>query len=106
MNLKEIKKKRQHRDMKLPPIVFVVLCSIFIDTIKTCTPNNDYSKILKLSLKFFRAQRTGRLPSDNDIPWRKDSFTTDEGDNGEDLSGGYFDAGMYISRVYNCEEYF
>ena len=82
--------------MKIGPIIFVVLCSaIFIDTIKTCTPNNDYSKILRLSLKFFRAQRTGKLPSDNDIPWRRDSFTTDQGDNREDLSGGYFDAGMH-----------
>jgi hypothetical protein len=51
----------------------------------------DYKEVVEKSLLFFEAQRTGRLPSSNRIPWRGDSFLNDSGLNGEDLSGGYFD---------------
>ena len=33
---------------------------------------------------------------DNDVIWRKDSFTNDGEHEGVDLSGGYFDAGDYM----------
>jgi len=56
----------------------------------------DYRDVIQKSLLFYEAQRTGRLPSTNRISWRGDSFVTDRGDNGEDLSGGYFDAGDYV----------
>jgi len=78
--------------MKYLCLVLLGICAIILKS-EGCDPNNDYSKILGMSLKFFQAQRSGRLP-DNDIPWRKDSFENDQGDGGEDLSGGYFDAGM------------
>lgn len=51
----------------------------------------NYAEVLEKSLLFYEAQRTGYLPADNRIPWRGDSFVTDQGDDGEDLSGGYFD---------------
>jgi len=51
----------------------------------------NYGDVIQKSLLFYEAQRTGRLPSDNRISWRGDSFVTDRGVNGEDLSGGYFD---------------
>ena len=73
-------------------LVLLGICAI-VTRCHGCDPNNDYSKILRLSLKFFRAQRSGRLPADNDISWRKDSFVDDRGEDKEDLSGGYFDAG-------------
>jgi hypothetical protein len=53
--------------------------------------NYNYSEVIGLSLLFYEAQRTGVLPSTNRIPWRGDSFVTDIGQNGEDLTGGYFD---------------
>ena len=37
------------------------------------------------------AQRSGELPSDNRIAWRKDSALTDGSDVGVDLTGGYYD---------------
>lgn len=56
----------------------------------------DYDKVLRLSLMFYEAQRSGRLPADNRIPWRSDSATADKGQNGEDLSGGYYDGNAKI----------
>ncbi len=51
----------------------------------------DYNKVLHASLLFYEAERSGKLPTDKRIPWRGDSMLDDKGDNGEDLSGGYFD---------------
>ncbi|XP_043267756.1 endoglucanase E-4-like isoform X2 [Venturia canescens] len=56
----------------------------------------DYAKVLALSLLFYEAQRSGKLPPDNRIPWRSDSALGDRGSNGEDLTGGYYDAGDFV----------
>ena len=66
----------------------------------TASPPNpgkyDYARVLKLSILFYEAQRSGKLPSKNRVPWRKDSALNDRGENGEDLSGGWYDAGDYV----------
>ena len=54
------------------------------------TPFN-YEEVLTKSLLFYEAERSGKLPANNRIPWRGDSALDDQGDNGEDLSGGYYD---------------
>jgi len=51
----------------------------------------NYSQVLELSLLFYEAQRSGKLPIDNRIPWRGDSALGDRGQSGEDLTGGYYD---------------
>lgn len=51
----------------------------------------DYPQILRKSLMFFEAQRSGYLTSDNKISWRKDSCVDDGKDIGKDLQGGYYD---------------
>ncbi|XP_006822158.1 endoglucanase A-like [Saccoglossus kowalevskii] len=56
----------------------------------------DYDEVLRLSLLFYEAQRSGMLPADNRVPWRGDSATDDATPNGEDLSGGYYDAGDHL----------
>ncbi|XP_046979355.1 endoglucanase E-4-like [Schistocerca americana] len=56
----------------------------------------SYDKVLSLSLLFYEAQRSGRLPADNRISWRGDSALEDRGQRGEDLSGGYYDAGDFV----------
>lgn len=56
--------------------------------------NYDYGDVVRRSLLFYEAQRTGVLPPTNRIPWRGNSFITDQGVNGENLAGGYFD-GMF-----------
>ncbi|XP_050459002.1 endoglucanase A-like [Cataglyphis hispanica] len=56
----------------------------------------NYSEVLNLSLLFYEAQRSGKLPKDNRIPWRGDSALNDRGSNGEDLTGGYYDASDFV----------
>ncbi|XP_064611792.1 endoglucanase E-4-like [Liolophura sinensis] len=56
----------------------------------------DYDDVLYKSLLFYEAQRSGKLPSTNHIPWRHDSATHDRGSKGEDLTGGWYDAGDHV----------
>jgi hypothetical protein len=51
----------------------------------------DYAEVLRDSLLFYEAQRSGKLPPDQKVKWRKDSALNDKGQNGEDLTGGYYD---------------
>ncbi|ODM95820.1 Endoglucanase E-4 [Orchesella cincta] len=51
-----------------------------------------YDEVIAISLEFYEAQRSGKLPSNNRIWWRGDSFLDDGQLNGVDLSGGYTDA--------------
>merc|ERR550532_1101878 len=61
---------------------------------------HDYGEVLRLSLLFYEAQRSGPLPANNRIPWRGDSSLGDVGNNGENLTGGYHDAGDYVKFGY------
>ncbi|CAF3760770.1 unnamed protein product [Rotaria sordida] len=56
----------------------------------------NYGAVLHASLLFYEAQRAGKLPTNNRISWRSDSMLMDKGENGEDLTGGYFDAGDFV----------
>ena len=51
----------------------------------------DYKLALSKSILFYEAQRSGALPADNRVDWRRDTFLDDGKDVGVDLSGGYFD---------------
>lgn len=61
----------------------------------------DYKEVLRLSLLFYKAQRSGYLP-DRDIPWRENSALEDKGQNGEDLTGGYYDGKNYFILIFIC----
>ncbi|KAK3871811.1 hypothetical protein Pcinc_023060 [Petrolisthes cinctipes] len=56
----------------------------------------DYSQVLCMSYVFFEAQRSGPLPMDQRVTWRGDSALDDGSDVGEDLTGGYYDAGDHV----------
>jgi hypothetical protein len=62
----------------------------------------NYGQALYLSSLFYEAQRSGRLPPDNRIPWRGDSALDDGKDNDVDLSGGWFD-GEWPSLSWRSE---
>ncbi|KAK7093281.1 uncharacterized protein [Littorina saxatilis] len=67
----------------------------------TALPNKagskyNYDDVLMKSIMFYEAQRSGKLPANNRIPWRGDSALGDKGANGEDLSGGWYDAGDFV----------
>nr|BBJ26605.1 GH9 cellulase [Xylophaga rikuzenica] len=56
----------------------------------------DYGEALGLSILFYDAQRAGVLPANNPIPWRGDSLTYEVDADGNDLTGGWFDAGDHV----------
>jgi len=53
----------------------------------------NYKDALTKSLIFLEAQRSGKLPPNNRIPWRGDSALDDGKTANVDLTGGYYDAG-------------
>ncbi|TDL29611.1 family 9 glycosyl hydrolase [Rickenella mellea] len=63
-------------------------------------PNPQWSNLLGNLIYFYDAQRSGKLPSTNRVPWRNDSALDDGSDVKLDLSGGYYDAGDYIKATY------
>ncbi|KAK9761620.1 hypothetical protein K7432_013350 [Basidiobolus ranarum] len=66
----------------------------------TSEGNVPYISLLGDSLLFYEAQRSGKLPPDNRIPWRHDSALDDGNSSGIDLSGGYYDAGDYVKFLF------
>ncbi|KAI0239880.1 Endoglucanase A, partial [Lamellibrachia satsuma] len=57
-------------------------------------------KVLKLSMMFYEAQRSGKLSTHNNrVPWRGDSGLHDVGYNGEDLTGGWYEGSHPIKSV-------
>jgi hypothetical protein len=72
--------------------VFVCLLS----ALALCQAAYDYRRVLRYSLLFYEAQRSGRLPPDQRVTWRGDSALNDGRDVGHDLTGGYFDAGDHM----------
>jgi len=56
----------------------------------------NYGDALGKSILFYEAQRSGKLPTTNRVPWRGDSALNDGADVGRDLTGGYYDAGDHV----------
>lgn len=73
--------------------MFVVCCVATLCCILGVSGQYDYDQVLSKSILFYEAQRSGALPSTNRIPWRGDSALNDQGNSGEDLVGGWYDAG-------------
>ncbi|KAL8052278.1 hypothetical protein ABFX02_06G201803 [Erythranthe guttata] len=60
------------------------------------TPPDNYTIAIHKALLFFNAQKSGKLPKNNGIPWRGDSGLQDGSDQTDlkgGLVGGYYDAG-------------
>jgi len=72
--------------------VFVCLLS----ALALCQAAYDYREVLRNSLLFYEIERSGKLPADQKVTWRKDSALGDRGDQGQDLTGGYYDAGDFV----------
>lgn len=73
-------------------ILFVL--SVLLALLMARADEYNYAEALEKSLLFYEAQRSGKLPADNRVAWRGDTFVTDIGEDGEDLSGGYFDGDL------------
>ena len=79
--------------------------NFFLGPTTTTTPSTgrcgDYSTLINMSMLFYEAQRSGKLPATQRVTWRKDSALNDKGANGEDLTGGYYDgkALLYVGGM-------
>jgi endoglucanase len=60
----------------------------------------NYAEALQKAIWFYDAQREGKLPATNRVPWRADSFLADGQDVGLDLVGGFADAGDTIKATF------
>ena len=67
-----------------------------ITTPKPLPAPYNYDEVLHKSILFYEAQRSGTLRPTNRVSWRRDSALGDQGENGEDLTGGWYDAGDYV----------
>ena len=63
----------------------ILFCAVFPPS------EYNYTEVLHKSILFYEAQRSGALPPNNRIPYRGDSAMGDQGVNGEDLTGGWYD---------------
>ncbi|KAK1380629.1 Endoglucanase [Heracleum sosnowskyi] len=77
---------------RLFPAIFVTFFLFISPTF--CA--HDYANALKKSIIFFEGQRSGKLPPDQRLRWRRDSALHDGSTAGVDLTGGYYDAGDNI----------
>ena len=59
----------------------------------------NYGQVLYMSILFYEAQRSGKLPENNRIPWRHDSNLLDGSIVGDDLSGGFYDGRWSSPRM-------
>ncbi|KAF6173820.1 hypothetical protein GIB67_003821 [Kingdonia uniflora] len=80
-------------------LLLVLLC--FFTSCNNAKPANkhhrfashNYKDALTKSILFFEGQRSGKLPSNQRITWRRDSGLSDGSASHVDLVGGYYDAG-------------
>ncbi|KAL8167822.1 hypothetical protein V2J09_009321 [Rumex salicifolius] len=86
--------------MAMIVVVWVAVTSLMMDVVVAnlnimSSPGNElnYRDALTKSLLFLEAQRSGKLPPNNRIPWRGDSGLDDGKEANVDLVGGYYDAG-------------
>uniref|UniRef100_A0A0E0LA44 Endoglucanase n=1 Tax=Oryza punctata TaxID=4537 RepID=A0A0E0LA44_ORYPU len=73
--------------------VLLVLVLTLAAAATSVSGQHDYSDALHKSILFFEGQRSGRLPPDQRLRWRRDSALNDGATAGVDLTGGYYDAG-------------
>lgn len=77
--------------LKSTPIAAITLMLLLSQPAGAASYN--YGEALQKSVYFYLQQRTGDLPANNPVIWRADSCLNDGADVGQDLTGGYLDAG-------------
>jgi len=76
--------------LKSTPIAIMAMV-LFLS--QTAIADYNYGEALQKSIYFYMQQRCGPLPADNPVIWRADSCLNDGADVGQNLTGGYLDAG-------------
>ena len=65
-----------------------------------------FAEAIDKSLLFYEAQRSGPLPDNMRIDWRKDSALDDGNDVNKDLTGGYYDGNCFQTTSLYHELYY
>ncbi|OWM76648.1 endoglucanase 8-like [Punica granatum] len=74
--------------------VLLLLLTLLLPCLRQATAGrHNYFDALHKSILFFEGQRSGKLPPDQRVRWRRDSALHDGSSAGVDLTGGYYDAG-------------
>jgi len=77
--------------------MLVTMFSTVINLGTASAASHDYDRALDLALQFFDANKCGPdAAQDNVFSWRGACHTSDKGSSGEDLTGGYHDAGDHV----------
>ncbi|KAJ7540384.1 hypothetical protein O6H91_10G012100 [Diphasiastrum complanatum] len=71
----------------------IVAMLLFMNIHKAGAISINYQDALSKSILFYEGQRSGKLPSDQRVTWRRDSGLADGRLASVDLTGGYYDAG-------------
>jgi len=61
--------------------------------LKYCQDVYDYGQVLGMSLMFYEAQRSGKLPANNRMCLERRANLNDRAPDGRDVTGGWYDAG-------------
>jgi len=93
------------RPQQFSPATLLLVGCVFscFSSLLSVEAADDYCQVLHQSLLFYEANRAGRLPSTERVPWRNNSAlgdcttpcTTDSNGDGN-LEGGYYDAGDHV----------
>ncbi|CAI9755978.1 unnamed protein product [Fraxinus pennsylvanica] len=76
------------------PATTLLFLILVVTYLRQCSGGgHDYHDALRKSILFFEGQRSGKLPPDQRVRWRRDSALHDGATAGVDLRGGYYDAG-------------
>ncbi|XP_059631022.1 endoglucanase 3-like [Cornus florida] len=73
--------------------VYLILFSLALLSWGSVQGHPNYRDALQKSLLFFQGQRSGRLPTTQQVSWRSSSGLSDGSQAHVDLTGGYYDAG-------------
>ncbi|KAF6141510.1 hypothetical protein GIB67_012272 [Kingdonia uniflora] len=80
-------------EFSVKALTAIVLISLALSSEFAVNATFDYKDALAKSIIFLEAQRSGKLSSNNRVPWRGDSGLDDGKEMNVDLVGGYYDAG-------------
>ncbi|XP_019446235.1 PREDICTED: endoglucanase 8 [Lupinus angustifolius] len=82
--------------LSVPAFCFFAVNLLVLLHLRQIAAGHDYNDALRKSILFFEGQRSGKLPPDQRLRWRRDSALHDGATAGVDLTGGYYDAGDNI----------
>ncbi|CAH9090772.1 unnamed protein product, partial [Cuscuta epithymum] len=88
------------RDGKTISRPFIGLLSLLGMLTIVMAADHNYGDALSKSILFFEGQRSGKLPANQRVSWRKDSALQDGSDWKVDLAGGYYDAGDNVKYTF------